>query len=168
MRKCIDSSPLITKLPSTSKEAVSGNDAKTSAKTFDNTPFVSLRQALGQDSGKAKSTDLDTIRDLPSEKDLDSLSTMPSGNDLDPRPKAPSGKVKKARAPPISPIEKVKRPKNYPKSSIEKTKSSKASPKVPNEKAKRSKTPPKSPIEKATASDVELMRKFNHMVQYQY
>lgn len=167
MRKCTDSSPLATKKSSISKEATIGNEIKASSKSLSVNPsFLSLRRTPEQDSGKANSTNLDTTQNPPSEKHLDSLPKTLSGKDLDPRQKLPSEKIKKPRAPPKSPIEKVKKPKNSPKSSIEKAKNPKALPKVPSEKAKKSKALPRSPIEKATASDLELMRKFNHMVQY--
>ena len=168
MRRCIDSSPLITKHSSISKEVTDGSESKASTKKSDIPSFVSLRRAPEQDSGTAKSTKLDTIKNLSSEKDLDTLPKLSIGKDLDPRQKIPSEKVKKPKASPNSPIEKAKKPKNSAKLSVEKAKNSKAVPKMPNEKAKKSKASPKSPIEKATASDLELMRKFNHMVQYQY
>ena len=75
------------------------------------------------------------------------------GADLDSRQFLPSGKVEKARAPPKSPSKKVKKLEAPPKS--------------PSGKVRKSEAHPKSPIEKVTASDLELMRKFSPITEYQ-
>lgn len=164
MRRSTDSNPSIRKHSSISKENITTNESNTSAKKSDIPSFVSLRRALGQNSGKAKTADLDTVQNLPSEKGPDPLPKVPSGKDLNPprdlasekdlgsRQNLPREKVKKARAAPKSPIEKLRKPKASPKPSLE--------------KAKNPKALPKSPIEKATASDLELMRKFNPIEKY--
>ncbi len=71
------------------------------------------------------------------------------GAEPDSRQAVPSGKVEKARASPKK-VKKVEAP-----------------PKSPSGKVRKSEALPKSPIEKATASDLEIMRKFNFITQYQ-
>ncbi len=75
------------------------------------------------------------------------------GAEPDSRQVVPSGKVEKARAPPKTPSKKVKKVEAPPKS--------------PSGKVRKSEALPKSPIEKVTASDLEIMRKFNTITQYQ-
>ena len=75
------------------------------------------------------------------------------GAELDSRQVVPSGRDEKARAPPKPPSRKVKKPEAPPKS--------------PSGKVRKSGALAKSPIEKVTASDLRIMRKFNHITQYQ-
>lgn len=71
--------------------------------------FQSLRDALTQESGRVKGTDLESLQLSPSEKMENAI--VP--------PKAPKGRVRTARAPPKAPKGKVRKVRAAPKSFIE-------------------------------------------------
>lgn len=98
------------------KEDIPTNDSKVSAKKSDVPSFISLRTALGQNSGKMKG------RSKPPVEGFGSLQSLSS--ETVPKTKSPK-----------SPYDKAKQPNASPKLPIQKTKKSNTSPKLPIEKA---------------------------------